>query len=44
MEKPINFVDLKKELKILRKSLDYRNVRSCKKRLDVIIKEYFGDI
>ena len=45
-EKPklINFVDLKKELEFLRKSLDYKNVKLCKKLLDEVLKEYFGDI
>jgi len=40
----INVIDLKNELKFLRKSLDYRNVKSCKKQLDEILKEFFGDI
>lgn len=41
---PINFIDLKNELKFLRKTLDYRNIKLCKKQLDGILKEYFGDI
>lgn len=36
--------DLEIELKILRKTLDYRNVKLCKKQLDKVLKEYFGDI
>ena len=44
MEKPINFVDLKKELKILRKTLDYKNIKLCKKQLDKVLNEYFGDV
>ena len=36
--------DLEIELKILRKTLDYRNVKLCKKQLDKVFKKYFGDI
>ena len=37
----INLKDLKKQLEFLRKSLDYRKVKFCKKKLDEILKKYF---
>lgn len=40
----VDIIELKNKLKNLRKALDYRNIKFCKKQLDEVLKEFFGDI
>lgn len=42
MEKEIK--DLETELRALQKVLKYKSNPFCKRKLDVIIKNYFGDL
>lgn len=35
--------DLEKELKALRSNLNYKSNPFCRRKLDVIIKNYFGE-